>query len=172
MLAAATGPTRFLKPFICGISSEMARSTNKGRWYPQPIEEMSRHRSRPPTYGIHRRTRLICVDNSELGKEANMSGKLAYCIWVYKHGYTKRHMPKAGLGDRVLVAIRGEMKKAVVVGAKQHIFARKHGIPSTDTNNIVLLNDDGNPIGSRVLTPIPSYLMRLRDKLQIGRAHV
>lgn len=47
---------------------------------------MSKHRSRPPTQGIHRRTRLLVVDNSNLGKEANNSGKLAYCIHVYKPG--------------------------------------------------------------------------------------
>lgn len=31
------------------------------------------------------------------------------------------------------------MKQAFVVGAKIHVDYRKHGIPSTDTNNIVLL---------------------------------
>ena len=43
------------------------------------------------------------------------------------------------------MAIRGQMKKAFVVGANTHVFWRKHGIPSTDTNNIVLLDDDGRP---------------------------
>jgi hypothetical protein len=41
------------------------------------------------------------VDNSALGKEANMSGKPAYCIHVYKQGYRKKHMPHASLGDKV-----------------------------------------------------------------------
>lgn len=48
-------------------------------------------------------------------------------------------MPKATLGDKILVAIRGEMKKGFVVGANTHIHYRKHGVPSTDTNNLVLL---------------------------------
>lgn len=64
--------------------------------------ELSRHRSRPPCPGIHRRTRCIVVDNSALGKEANTSGKLAYCIHVYKQGKRKKHMPHATLGDKVL----------------------------------------------------------------------
>ncbi|CAK5088730.1 unnamed protein product [Meloidogyne enterolobii] len=143
------------------------RNSGSGRWYPQPFNEMSRHRTRPPTYGIQRRTELVCIDNSEIGKDANMSGRLAYCIWVYKRGYRKRHMPKAELGDKILVAIRGEMRRAIVVGATQHAFIRKHGIPSTDTNNIVLLDDKENPIGNRVLGPMPSYLMRLREKQPI-----
>ena len=40
---------------------------------------------------------------------------------------------------KILVAIRGQMKKGYVVGATTHAYQRKHGIPSTDTNNIVLL---------------------------------
>lgn len=62
---------------------------------------MSRHRTRPPYPGIIRRTRLVVVDNSALGKEANLSGKLAYCIHVCKRGYRKKHMPPAALGDKV-----------------------------------------------------------------------
>ncbi|PAV84450.1 hypothetical protein WR25_09286 [Diploscapter pachys] len=131
--------------------------------------ELSHHRSRPPTVGIHRRTRLNVVDNSALGKEAHEVGKPAYCIWVYKAGYRKRHMPKAVLGDKVLVAIRGQMKKAFVVGANTHVFWRKHGIPSTDTNNIVLLDDDGNPLGNRVTAPIPVKLLEKKDKAQFAK---
>ena len=76
--------------------------------------ELSKHRTRPPTMGIHRRTRLNVVDNSSLGKEAHtsgltffefivssISGKLAYCIHVYKQGKRQRHMPHATLGDKV-----------------------------------------------------------------------
>lgn len=43
----------------------------------------------------------MVVDNSALGKEANTSGKLAYCIDVYKAGGRKKHMPHATLGDKV-----------------------------------------------------------------------
>ncbi len=39
----------------------------------------------------------------------------------------------------ILVAIRGEMKKAFIVGCNTHVRFRKHGIPATDTTNIVLL---------------------------------
>lgn len=73
-------------------------------------------------------------------------------IHVYKSGFRKKHMPKAELGDKVLfffyifikilkvlVAIRGEMKKGFIVGCNYYHDIRKHGVPSTDTNNIVLL---------------------------------
>uniref|UniRef100_F1LFG4 Large ribosomal subunit protein uL14m n=2 Tax=Ascaris suum TaxID=6253 RepID=F1LFG4_ASCSU len=147
----------------------ISRMSASGRWWPQPHYELSRHRSRPPCPGIHRRTRCIVVDNSALGKEANTSGKLAYCIHVYKQGKRKKHMPHATLGDKILVAIRGEMRKAYVVGAKIHVLHRKHGVPSTDTNNIVLLDEEGNPLGTRILSPIPGKLLERRDKMQFSK---
>ncbi|KAI6232927.1 60S ribosomal protein L23 [Aphelenchoides fujianensis] len=131
--------------------------------------ELSKHRTRTPTVGIHRRTRLVVVDNSAVGKEANTSGRLAYCIHVYKQGYRAKHMPKAELGDKILVAVKGEMKKAFVVGANTHRDYRKHGVPSTDTNNIVLLNEEGNPLGTRVLAPVPAVLLKKRGHLQFSK---
>lgn len=59
------------------------------------------------------------------------------------------------IGDKVLVAIKGLKKKAFIVGVKKH---QKNNIPRFDTNNIVLLDDHGNPLGTRVLVPIPSLL--------------
>ncbi|KAF8777124.1 39S ribosomal protein L14 like protein [Argiope bruennichi] len=95
-------------------------------------------------------TRLRVVDNSNLGKQAMLDGKPPRCIHVYK---------KTGvgtIGDKVLVAIKGLKKKALIVGVKgkkQEAF-----IPRFDSNNIVLLDDHGNPAGTRVLVPIPSAL--------------
>ncbi|CAJ0604726.1 unnamed protein product [Cylicocyclus nassatus] len=140
-----------------------------GRWWPQPDYEMSKHRTRPPCMGIHRRTRCNVVDNSALGKEAHMSGKRAYCIDVYKQGRRKKHLPHATLGDKILVAIRGQMRKAYVVGAQTHVHLRKHGVPVTDTNNIVLLDEEGNPLGNRISIPIPVKLLEKKDKPQFAK---
>ncbi|CAI4229910.1 unnamed protein product [Auanema sp. JU1783] len=119
--------------------------------------------------GIHRRTRCMVVDNSTLGKEANASGKLAYCIHVYKQGMRSRHLPHATLGDKILVAIRGEMRKAFVVGANTHVHYRKHGVPVTDSNNIVLLDEEGNPLGNRITAPVPLKLMDKRSNVQFSK---
>ncbi|GBN54487.1 39S ribosomal protein L14, mitochondrial [Araneus ventricosus] len=95
-------------------------------------------------------TRLRVVDNSNLGKQAMLDGKPPRCIHVYK---------KTGIGtigDKVLVAIKGLKRKALIVGVKgkkQDAF-----VPRFDSNNIVLLDDHGNPAGTRVLVPIPSRL--------------
>ncbi|VDP55932.1 unnamed protein product [Heligmosomoides polygyrus] len=130
---------------------------------------MSKHRTRPPCMGIHRRTRCNVVDNSALGKEAHTSGKRAYCIDVYKQGRRQKHLPHAVLGDKILVAIRGQMRKAYVVGANTHVHIRKHGVPVTDTNNIVLLDEEGNPLGNRITVPIPVKLLENKHKAQFAK---
>ncbi|GIY71480.1 39S ribosomal protein L14, mitochondrial [Caerostris darwini] len=95
-------------------------------------------------------TRLRVVDNSTLGKQAMLDGKPPRCIQVYS---------KTGvgtIGDKVLVAIKGVKKKAVIVGVKGKKPTPM--VPRFDSNNIVLIDDNGNPLGSRVLVPIPSVL--------------
>ncbi|GFY58129.1 39S ribosomal protein L14, mitochondrial [Trichonephila inaurata madagascariensis] len=95
-------------------------------------------------------TRLRVVDNSNLGKQAMLDGKPPRCIHVYN---------KVGVGtvgDRVLVAIKGVKKKALIVGVKGKKAVPM--LPRFDSNNIVLLDDHGNPLGNRVLVPIPSAL--------------
>ncbi|OQR74429.1 39S ribosomal protein L14 [Tropilaelaps mercedesae] len=102
---------------------------------------------------IHKLTRLRVVDNSKLGKEAMMEGKPPKVIHVYnKTG-------RADLGDKVLLTIKGQMKKGIVVGAKwkeQQVLR-----PRFDSNNVVLIDDSGNPLGSRILAPLP---MKLRSQ--------
>ena len=93
-------------------------------------------------------SRLRIVDNSELGKEAALINKPPKVIRVYNKAN------KGCLGDKVLVAIRGTMKRGYLVGLKQF----EPGHPRFDSNNLVLVNDDGSPMGSRIQVPIPSVL--------------
>ncbi|KAF6027521.1 hypothetical protein EB796_014187 [Bugula neritina] len=69
---------------------------------------------------IQLRTRLKVVDNSLLGKEAVERGRPAYCIHVYQKSRV------GTTGDIIRVAIRGQPKKAVLVGCKQR---QRHGVP-------------------------------------------
>ncbi|KAJ3631396.1 hypothetical protein MTP99_012525 [Tenebrio molitor] len=76
-------------------------------------------------------------------------GKAPRCIHVYN---------KTGvglIGDKVLVAIKGEKKKAILVGLKQN---QKPKVPKFDNNNIVLIDDNGSPLGTRIHVPIPTIL--------------
>lgn len=100
---------------------------------------------------IMKLTRLRVVDNSALGKQAMIEGRPPRCIHVYN---------KTGIGtigDKILVTIKGLKKKAVIVGVKKH---QKAFIPKFDTNNIILVDDSGNPLGSRILVPVPAVLRK------------
>lgn len=103
----------------------------------------------------------------------NSGAKIAYVIRVYggstrKGGFTRR---QAGVGDRVLVSVKkalpgsdvkpGDKSKAVVVRTK-HATRRADGsYVSFDTNAVVLINDDGNPKGTRIFGAVAR---ELRDK--------
>merc|ERR1712154_177098 len=104
-------------------------------------------------------SRMRIVDNSAIGKAATQIGKPPRVIAVYnkrKVGY---------LGDKVLVTVKGEMKRAYIVGLKQR---QKPNVPRTDTNNIVLVDDNGNPLGNRIMVPIPSALRGIAQENKKG----
>lgn len=103
-------------------------------------------------------SRLRVVDNSEIGKKAMSEGKPPKCI----HVYNKQRVGK--IGDKVLVAIKGQKKKGILVGLKQK---QKQRIPKFDTNNLVLIDDNGTPLGTRIHVPIPTILRTiLKEKTQ------
>ena len=93
--------------------------------------------------------RLRVVDNSLLGEEARKANKPPVCI----HVYTKTGV--GTIGDKILVAVQGEKKKAFLVGCKQK---QKSMVPRFDSNNIVFVEDNGVPTATRIRVPIPSML--------------
>ena len=54
-----------------------------------------------------------------------------------------------------MIEVRGEKIKGVIVGLRQHQLP---GIPRFDTNNVVLVNNDGSPLGTRIHAPIPNCI--------------
>lgn len=101
---------------------------------------------------IRKMARLRVVDNCEIGKRAMAEGKPPRVIHVYNKkavGYT---------GDMVLLAIKGEKKKGILVGCKQ---LQKPKVPRFDTNNVVLIDDNGTPLGTRIQVPIPNILRKI-----------
>lgn len=100
--------------------------------------------------------RLRVVDNSEIGKRAMAEGKPPRVI----HVYNKQAV--GFIGDKVMVAIKGEKKKGILVGLKQN---QKPKVPKFDTNNIVLIDDNGTPLGTRIHVPIPTILRtKMKEK--------
>ena len=98
---------------------------------------------------LQKLARLRVVDNSPLGKQAMAEGKPPKIIHVWRHNY------KATIGDKVTVAIKGQVKWGIIVGCVRHQPAN---IPKFDTNNVVLIERNGTPMGTRIHVPIPHML--------------
>ncbi|KHJ46671.1 CD36 family protein [Trichuris suis] len=92
-----------------------------------------------------------------------LAGKPPYCINVYRDGRMGSKARRGRLGDKILVAIKGEMRRAYIVGWKMHHKQIVHGIPRSDSNNIVVLNADESPAGSKIMVPIPACLAASKD---------
>lgn len=95
-------------------------------------------------------TRVRVVDNSSLGNTPYHRAPRVI------HVYSKNSVGK--VGDRVLLAIKGQKKKALIVG---HKMPGSRMTPRFDSNNVVLIEDNGNPTGTRIKVPIPTHLRRM-----------
>ena len=100
----------------------------------------------------------------------NSGAKIAYVIRVYGGSVARQSFRRkaAGVGDRVLISVKkalpgsdiksGDKSKAVVVRTKKATRRRDGSYVSFDTNAVVLINDDGNPRGTRIFGPVAREL--------------
>ena len=105
---------------------------------------------------IQMRTYLDVADNS--------GAKSVQCIKVL--GGSRRRY--AGLGDIIVVAIKeatagqkvkkGDTAKAVVVRTKREYQRADGSYIKFDTNSAVLINKDGEPVGTRIFGPVAREL--------------
>ncbi|KAM8720780.1 hypothetical protein ACLKA7_006769 [Drosophila subpalustris] len=114
----------------------------------------------PACCEIRKLARLRVVDNSDLGKRAMAEGRPPRCI----HVYNKRGVGL--IGDKVLVAIKGQMKKGILVGLKQKQRLKQ---PQFDSNNLVLIDDNGSPLGTRIHVPIPTVLRTILKEKTLSK---
>ncbi|XP_074093160.1 LOW QUALITY PROTEIN: large ribosomal subunit protein uL14m [Macrotis lagotis] len=134
-MAFSTGPWRALLNPVCGVLSQRYFSTTEALG------------------AIQKMTRVRVVDNSALGNTAYHRPPR----WV--HVYSKAGVGK--VGDRILLAIKGRKKKALIVG---HRMPGPRMTPRFDSNNVVLIEYNGNPGGTRINVPIPTSLRRLEGE--------
>ncbi|KAF4090081.1 hypothetical protein AMELA_G00047830 [Ameiurus melas] len=99
---------------------------------------------------IQKMTRVRVIDNSSLGNTPYHRSPRVI------HVYTKNGVGK--VGDTVLLAIKGQKKKALIVG---HKMPGPKMSPRFDSNNVVLIEENGNPTGTRIKAPIPTHLRKL-----------
>ncbi len=105
---------------------------------------------------IQMRTKLGVADNS--------GAKQVQCIKVL--GGSKRMI--AGIGDVIVVSIKnaiprgkvkkGDIHKAVIVRTKKEIRRADGSSIRFDNNAVVLINKDGEPIGTRIFGPVTREL--------------
>lgn len=105
---------------------------------------------------IQEETNLVVADNS--------GAKKVRCIRVLG-GHDKRY---ATVGDLIVVAIKsaipgapvkkGEMSRAVVVRTRKEIRRKDGSYIRFDENAAVLLNEQGEPRGTRIFGPVAREL--------------
>jgi large subunit ribosomal protein L14 len=108
----------------------------------------------------------------------NSGAKVAYIIRKYggstrRGGFTRQ---TAGIGDRVIITVKkampgadikpGELSKAVIVRTKKSTRRADGSYVKFDSNAVVLINDDGNPRGTRIFGAVAREL-RERNFMKI-----
>ncbi len=94
-------------------------------------------------------TKLKYVDNSDNAKKVTKLDQ-PYCIGL------PRNSKVAGFGDVITIAHRGKVHKALIVSNRKP----SKQLPRYDSHNIVLLNDKLEPVGTRIIGPLPSVLRK------------
>ncbi len=113
---------------------------------------------------IQMQTNLEVADNS--------GAKRVMCIKVL--GGSKRRY--ATIGDTIVVSIKeamprgrvkkGDVRKAIVVRVSKDIKRKDGSTIRFDSNAAVLINNQGEPIGTRIFGPVPREL-RAKNHMKI-----
>lgn len=98
-------------------------------------------------------TKLKLVDNSDNAKRVTRLDQ-PYCIKLPKNNKV------AGFGEVIKIAHRGKVHNALIVSNRKP--SKK--LPRYDTHNIILLNDKLDPVGTRIIGPLPSALRKMRGE--------
>ena len=109
---------------------------------------------------------------TELSVADNTGAKTVECIKVL--GGSKRRY--ASIGDRIVVSVKeaipngkvkkGTVQKAVIVRTKKSIYRNDGTQVKFDNNAAVLIDDKGEPIGTRIFGPVTREL-RTRGQMKI-----
>jgi large subunit ribosomal protein L14 len=113
---------------------------------------------------IQMQTNLEVADNS--------GAKRVQCIKVLGGS----HRRYASVGDQIVVSIKeatpkgrvkkGDVRRAVVVRVSKDIQRRDGSVIRFDSNAAVIVNTNGEPIGTRIFGPVPREL-RAKNHMKI-----
>ena len=109
---------------------------------------------------------------TELNVADNTGARRVECIKVL--GGSKRRY--ASIGDRIVVSVKdaipngkvkkGSVQKAVVVRTKYPIFRNDGSTVKFDNNAVVIIDEKGEPIGTRIFGPVTREL-RLKKQTKV-----
>ena len=109
---------------------------------------------------------------TELNVVDNTGARIVECIKVL--GGSKRRY--AGVGDLIVVSVKdalpngkvkkGSVHKAVVVRTKKEIFRKDGSKVQFDSNSVVLTDEKGEPLGTRIFGPVTREL-RSKGQMKI-----
>jgi len=101
---------------------------------------------------------------TELSVADNTGAKIVECIKVL--GGSKRRY--ASIGDKIVVSVKeaipngkvkkGSVQKAVVVRTRKSVYRNDGSQVKFDTNAVVLTDEKGEPIGTRIFGPVTKEL--------------
>ena len=105
---------------------------------------------------------------STLDVADNSGAKSVMCIKPIKASW----IDQAAIGDVIVVSVKtadpkgrvkkGDVKKAVLIRTKKQIVRPDGSVIKFDTNSVVLINDQGDPIGTRIFGPVARELRKKR----------
>ena len=109
---------------------------------------------------------------TELNVADNTGARRVECIKVL--GGSKRRY--AGIGDQIVISVKdaipngkvkkGSVQKAVVVRTRKSIYRNDGSQVKFDTNAVVLTDEKGEPIGTRIFGPVTREL-RIKGQTKI-----
>ena len=109
---------------------------------------------------------------TELNVADNTGAKIVECIKVL--GGSKRRY--ASIGDSIVITVKnaipngkikkGTVHKAVVVRAKQRIYRNDGSSVKLDSNAVVITDEKGEPVGTRIFGPVTREL-RVKGQTKI-----
>ena len=109
---------------------------------------------------------------TELNVADNTGAKIVECIKVL--GGSKRRY--ASIGDSIVISVKdaipngkikkGTVHKAVVVRTKQSVYRNDGSSVKFDNNAVVITDDKGEPIGTRIFGPVTREL-RVKGQTKI-----
>jgi len=103
---------------------------------------------------------------SKLEVADNSGAKVVMCIKPIKASW----VDQAAIGDVMVVSVKsadpkgrvkkGDVKKAVLIRTKKQITRFDGSVIKFDKNSVVLINDQGDPIGTRIFGPVARELRK------------